>query len=66
MQKGIVKTNKGSTFAPATAHKFLEIQSSLKKSKREFIFKKRLKKLVGKEKAMYFCTPLNKQSYLTY
>ena len=64
--KRVGKAEKGSTFAPATAKNALRHSGSFMVfGKRDFLKKKRSKKLAGKEKAFYICTPQNTESSLT-
>lgn len=62
--KKLVKANKGGSFAPAMTQTFIKRLASKVNQGREFIFKKRLKKLVRLENGCYICTPQNAQSSL--
>ena len=63
--KRVGKAEKCTTFAPATAKNALRHSGSFRRSaKRNFRKKKDQKKLAGKEKAFYICTPQNTESSL--
>jgi hypothetical protein len=65
-RKKLAEAEKGSTFAPATAKNALRHSGSFIIFWKRDFRKKRSKKLAGKEKAFYICTPQNTESSLGY
>ncbi|WDF65806.1 hypothetical protein [Flavobacterium sp. KACC 22763] len=64
--KSIAEAEKGSTFAPATAKNALRHSAAYELKTGRNFQKKDSKKLAGKEKAFYICTPQNTESSLRY